>query len=362
MRYYLFEEYDEIKEPEKKYKDYVWRTAIGLQQVDGLEPSEYLLLTAQKNINGNISFTEAKELIDSFYQFKLDREDTRTEEADKVSTRIAEILFERSFVFSPEQYISIHKRLFEGIYRFAGQIRDYNITKEEWVLGGDTVIYGNALDLRKMLDYDLGLEKEFSYRGLSSEQMIEHLARFVSNLWQIHAFGEGNTRTTAVFLIEYLRTLGFDVENDLFAKNAWYFRNALVRANYTNVQKDIYETTEYLELFLRNLLLGEHNELKNRHLHINTSKKQYIDDENQYIEALKMAHCNSKTISNVKKMYEHFGKNTIFGRSDVVELLNITSSPASTLIKKLSELDIIIPVSGQGKGKYIFNSQIALQL
>ena len=71
-----------------------------------------------------------------------------------------------------------------------------------------------------------------------------------------------------MFFIKYLRTLGFSATNDIFAENAWYFRNALVRANYTNLQKGIHETTEYLEAFLRNLLLNEKNELHNRNLHI----------------------------------------------------------------------------------------------
>lgn len=158
--------------------------------------------------------------------------------------------------------------MFEGIYKHAGKIRDYNITKAEWVLDGDTVMYGGALDLKATLDYDISKEREFSYKDLSSDRVINHLATFISRLCQIHVFSEGNTRTTAVFFIKYLRTLGFDVTNDIFAQNAWYFRNALVRANYNNIQKGIHETTEFLELFLRNLLLGENNELKNRNLHI----------------------------------------------------------------------------------------------
>jgi prophage maintenance system killer protein len=132
-------------------------------------------------------------------------------------------------------------------------------------------MYGGALDLRETLDYDFSIEKNFSYKNLSMDEIIRHLALFVSRLWQIHIFSEGNTRATAVFFIKYLRTLGFDVTNDIFAQNAWYFRNALVRANYTNLRKGIYETTEYLELFLRNLLLGETNPLKNRDMHISGS-------------------------------------------------------------------------------------------
>jgi len=268
----IFEEYLREKEPQKKEKGYAWHTAIGLQAVDGLTTSEYLIKTAKKNIDGDITFKEARDLIHSYYKENISHTSTdRTEEADKVSVRIAQLLSEKSFVFSPAQYISIHSQLFTDIYKHAGKIREYNITKNEWVLDGDTVMYGGALDLRATLDYDFGVEKEFSYKNLSMDEIIKHLAVFVSRLWQIHIFSEGNTRATAVFFIKYLRTLGFDVTNDIFAVNAWYFRNALVRANYTNLKKGVHETTEYLELFLRNLLLGENNPLKNRDMHISGS-------------------------------------------------------------------------------------------
>ena len=279
----IFEEYLREKEPQKKEKGYAWHTAIGLQAVDGLNTSEYLMETAKKNIDGDITFEEANNLIHSYYKENIAHTNTdRTEEADKVSVRIAQLLSEKSFVFSPAQYISIHSQLFNGIYKHAGKIRDYNITKNEWVLDGDTVMYGGALDLRATLDYDFSVEKEFSYKNLSMDEIIKHLAVFVSRLWQIHIFSEGNTRATAVFFIKYLRTLGFDVTNDIFAENAWYFRNALVRANYTNLKKDVHETTEYLELFLRNLLLGENNSLKNRDMHISGSfSSPKCNDENE---------------------------------------------------------------------------------
>ena len=265
----IFEVYLREKEPQKKEKGYAWHTAIGLQAVDGLKTSDYLIDTAKRNIEGDITFEEADRLIHSYYKENISHTgNDRTEEADKVSVRIAQLISEKSFVMSPAQYISIHARLFEGVYKHAGKIRDYNISKSEWVLDGDTVMYGGASDLRATLDYDISQERDFSYKNLSLEQTIKHLAVFVSRLWQIHVFSEGNTRTTAVFFIKYLRTLGFDVTNDIFAENAWYFRNALVRANYTNLQKGVHETTEYLEAFLRNLLLGEKNELKNRYLHI----------------------------------------------------------------------------------------------
>ena len=278
MRDEIFEEYSKEKEPAKYYKSYAWKTAIGLQQVDGLEPSEYLIKTAEQNINGDISFDDAHALISSYYKTSKTKAD-RTEEADKVSVRIAQIISENSFVFSPVELMSIHKRLFEGIYSHAGRIRDYNITKDEWVLDGDTVTYGNAFNLRETLEYDFGVEKNFNYNGLSTEQIISHIARFISNLWQIHIFGEGNTRTTAVFLIKYLGKLGFNVTNDIFAENSWYFRNALVRANYNNRAKGVFETTKYLELFLRNLLLGEDNVLSNREMHVNYKEVKSSTEE-----------------------------------------------------------------------------------
>ncbi len=264
-----FKEYLRESEPDKASKGYAWSTAIGLQAVDGLKPSKYLIDTAIQNIEGKITMKEAQKLIESYYEENPSRfDDERTEEADKVSSRIAEVLSETAFSFLTNEYISIHRKLFQDIYKHAGKIRDYNITKKEWVLDGATVIYGSASELRATLEYDFSVERDFSYKGLSMDEIIHHLALFVSRLWQIHIFEEGNTRTTAVFFIKYLRMLGFSVTNDISFENSWYFRNALVRANYTNLQKGVYETTEYLEIFLRNLLLNEKNELHNRNLHI----------------------------------------------------------------------------------------------
>ena len=171
------------------------------------------------------------------------------------------------------------------------------------MLDGATVMYGSASELRATLEYDFSQEKDFSYRGLSMDEIIHHLAVFISRLWQIHIFGEGNTRTTAVFFIKYLRTLGFSATNDIFADHAWYFRNALVRANYTNLQKNIHETTV--------------------HIH---------------------------------RLFEKFGFDEVFGRSAVMELLQLKSSGASKLISNLVQSDIIEPVSGHGKGKYKFKN------
>ena len=291
-----FKEYLRESEPDKAHKGYAWSTAIGLQAVDGLKPSKYLIDTAIQNIEGKITMKE-----------------------------------------------------------------------KEWVLDGATVMYGSASELRATLEYDFSQEKDFSYKGLSMDEIIHHLAVFISRLWQIHIFGEGNTRTTAVFFIKYLRTLGFAATNDIFAENAWYFRNALVRANYTNLQKGIHETTEYLELFLRNLLLNEQNELQNRNLHIsgllNKEKvdiqgvKVDIQDAKVDIESVLSAKGSDftvKTTVHIHRLFEEFGFDGVFGRSAVMELLELKSSGASKLLSNLVQADIIEPVSGHGKGKYKF--------
>ena len=267
-----FESYIRGSEPNKREKASAWKTAIGLQAVDGLRTSDYLKDTAIKHIEGDISIDEVKKLINGYYQSKTVRtlKDEETEEADKVSANIARILNEQSFAFSVTGFTSIHRRLFEGIFKFAGKIRNYDITKKEWVLRGDTVLYVNSEDLHKALEYDLEQEKNFSFKGLSMDDIVVHIAKFISGIWQIHPFGEGNTRTTAVFAIKYLRSIGFDVNNDLFADNSWYFRNALVRANYRNVRKDVEPDMSFLVAFFRNLMMGENNELKNRTMIINT--------------------------------------------------------------------------------------------
>jgi len=248
---------------------YIIETGIGLQDVDQLKNSSYFLNETNRYIKGEISLEELDLIISSYYKSKPGIED-RTEEADKISIRIAKIISEDSFTFTVGQLLTIHKILFDGLMEHPGEMRKYNFSKKEWVLDGDSVTYGDFRELEMTLQYDFELEKKFNYKGLTIDEIIDHLAIFVSNLWQIHVFEEGNTRTTAVFFIKYLRSLGFDATNDTFAKNSWYFRNSLVRANYNNVVKGIFEDRTYLVKFLRNLLFGETNILQNRDLHIST--------------------------------------------------------------------------------------------
>ena len=273
--YLNFDEYIRQGEPAQREKAGYWQAAIGLQAVDGLKVSGYLQETARRNIEGEITIDEARELVKQYYVTKTahDANDEDKEEADRVSSNIVKVLSSPTFDFTTGGYQSVHRRVFEGVMKHAGELRKYDITKKEWVLEGDTVLYLNWEDLRRAIDYDLEQERAYSYKGKSQDEMIGHLTRFVSGLWQIHAFGEGNTRTTAVFTIQYLRSLGFDVNNDPFARHSWYFRNALVRANYRNVAKGIERSPIYLERFFRNLLLGDQWDLRNRYLHIHPTEE-----------------------------------------------------------------------------------------
>ncbi len=269
MKYEEFDRYIVAGEGSPKERAELWQTAIGLQNVDRLEVSDFLVETAKRHIEGQIDIDQTRDLISNYYQAADRRSDTENDrEADTAAANIVKLLAEPSFVFSVEGLASIHRRIFNGVFKHAGKFRDYDFTKKEWVLDGASVIYGPASDLRRTVQYDFDLEKEFSYKGLTIDEIINHFVRFISNLWQIHPFCEGNTRATAVFAIKYMRSLGFTAENDMFKTHSWYFRNALVRSNYRNVIKGIEPTYEYLTLFFRNLLLGEEHELKNRYLHV----------------------------------------------------------------------------------------------
>lgn len=339
-----FEEYLRQGEPNKAEKAKVWKTAIGLQQVDGLKPSDYLITIAKQNIDGDITIEEVKQRIDSYYiqhPVKNDHDSSgnRTEEADKVSARIAEMLGEKTFTFSPAEYLSIHRRLFQGIYSFAGKIRDYNITKKEWILDGETVLYANAESLEATFQYDFEQEKKFSFNGLSQQEIIAHLAQFISYLWQIHLFGEGNTRTTAIFLIKYLRKLGFkETNNDLFAEHSWYFRNALVRANYEDVSRGIHKTEKYLIRFLSNLLLNQKHSLKNREMHIH-----YVKPINDTVKT-KVDTVNDTVFDLIKQ-------NNKITATEISDRLKISLSTAKRKIKELKEQEKI-ERSGSDKTGY----------
>ena len=280
--YINFDEYIRQGEPAQRERADAWRVAIGLQAVDGLKTSEYLQETARRNIEGEISIDEARELVKQYYITKTihDKDDDK-EEADKVSGNISKLLQTDAFTYSVGGFAAIHKAIFEGVFKHAGKFREYDISKKEWVLRGDSVLYGRWQDLQMSIKYDLEQERQFDYSGLNQEQMVEHLASFVAGLWQIHPFREGNTRTTAIFTIKYLRSQGFEVNNELFAEHSWYFRNALVRANYRNLKKSVNYEPVFLVRFFRNLLMGENNTLKNRYMMINPPEEWKMPESEQ---------------------------------------------------------------------------------
>ena len=364
-----FDEYLRQGEPLQKERAENWKTAIGLQAVDGLQPSAYLIDVAKRNIEGEISLNETRKLIDSYYQSKTVRtpKDEDEEEADKVSANIAKILASKTFAFNTNGYVSLHRRIFEGVFKHAGEIRQYDISKKEWVLEGDSVNYLNWEDLRRALDWDIEQEKNFSYKGLTDDEKIEHIAKFISGIWQIHAFREGNTRTTAIFTIQYLRSLGYEVNNEMFAKHSWYFRNALVRANYRNINKDIEYSPIYLVRFFRNLLLGESWVLKNRYLHINPTDEWKVQPRLATPQVPHTPHqkVDRKGGQKTEKVGRKGGQKTkdsilsliasdpFVTTNEMSKRLEINRSAISKHIKKLKEDHIIERIGPDKGGKWI---------
>ncbi len=346
------EEYIKQGEPDKAEKSEAWQTAIGLQAVDGLNTSDYLLDTAKEHIEGKITIDEAQKRIHSYYEQRSVRTKTEneTKEADIVSARIAKLLGEKAFQFSTVEWITIHRRLFEGVFSHAGQVRQYNITKKEWVLNGDTVTYADWNSIKETLDYDFATEKQFSYEGLSVDAAVKHLAKFASDIWQIHPFSEGNTRATAVFMIKYIKTFGFSVNNDAFEKYSWYFRNALVRANYNNLQKCVHSTTKFLEMFFSNLLLDTHYELKNRYMHID-----YVDENtSQSInpKALKYQFDTLDCTLEELAVLELVAKNPTIKQQELAEATGKSIATIKRIMKSLQDKNYIRRENGKRYGKW----------
>ena len=332
-------------EPSRVEKTKTWETAIGLQDVDGLKPSEYLIKTAKEHIEGNIDLKEVENRINHYYKV-LDNRKTEevenSEEADKVAVRITELLSEKSFNFNPTELINIHKRLFSGVYKHAGKIREYNFSKEEWILNDDTVVYAPYETILPALQYDFEKEREFSYKELSLEDSIKHLCRFTSDIWQVHPFCEGNTRTTAVFIIKYLRTFGFDINDDVFAEHSWYFRNSLVRANYKNFEKNIFEDISFLEKFFYNLLANTNFELKNRFMHVDYGRSAIQ-------EASKCNDCTleEQAIINIIKA------NSSIKQEEIAKVINKSLRTVKTRMIEMQEKGLIVRKNGKRNGEWV---------
>ena len=349
------DEYIRQGEPEQAEKSEAWQIAIGLQQVDGLKTSAYLLHTAKEHIEGKISIGEAQRRIRSYYEERIDRKEAEdeTREADIVSSRIAQLLGEKTFQFSPVEWMTIHRRLFEGVFDHAGKIRTYNITKKEWVLKGDTVIYASWNSIKDTLDYDFRTEKEFSYEGMSLDESIKHLVKFASDIWQIHPFSEGNTRATAVFMIKYMKTFGLIVDNDAFKKHSWYFRNALVRANYSDLKRGIHATTKYLEMFFSNLLMATDYELKNRYMHVDYV--QDLDDnvaESAIQDALKGKICPLNCPLDELAIIKMIMENPAITQKELAKMIGKSERTVKNKVASLREKGYIRRLNGKRNGKW----------
>lgn len=261
-------EYIEEVKPSNYIKKSQWEMAIGLQEVDNLKPSKHLESLVNNNITGKMTLLEVEQSLKKYYLEKDSNNDINANEleCDFVSARIVELLQEKKFELSVDYLKYVHKYLFQDVFSFAGEFRKINFSKHEKILNNDSVPYGDYKILEASLNYDISLEKAKNYKEMSIVEVINSMATFSSNIWQVHPFREGNTRTTALFIEKYLISLGYNVDNTLFKNKSVYFRNALVRSNYFNDELDIKEDKQYLIKFYENLLLGKNNNLHSRDL------------------------------------------------------------------------------------------------
>ena len=260
--------YQEKTYPKEYIKQLQWDMAIGLQQVDNLTPSKYLKQISEKNILGELTIKEVEQSLREYYTTKEKQKDINNNEleCDFVSMRMVELLDQDNFKLSVDYLKYIHKYLFQDVYEFAGEFRKIDFSKHEKILNNDSVAYGDCKTLTESLEYDISLEKNKNYKDMNIVEVIKNITDFTSNIWQVHPFREGNTRTTAVFIYKYLNSLGFNQNISIYKNKSSYFRNSLVRSNYFNNYLNIKEDKSYLIKFYENLLLGKNNNLHSEDL------------------------------------------------------------------------------------------------
>lgn len=351
-----FDEYLIQGEVSQKQRAEHWQIAIGLQAVDRLKPSPYLLDLAKQHIEGAIDLAAAKNRITEYYQTEAGRQliAERTNEADLVATRIMAILAEDTFAFIPATYAHLHRRLFEGIFPHAGHYRTVNISKREWVLDGESVTYAPYDLLAETIDYDFAQERQFSYQNVPRDEALKHICKFISGLWQIHPFREGNTRTTALFAILYLRRFGFQVSNEPFKAHSWYFRNALVRANYNNYALGITSTTRFLERFFENLIFRGTHELKSRfcHIHWSETKAQSAISKCK-ICTLEKPSCTLEEAAVLEFLAQHPEAT----QKQVAEAIGKSERTVKTLTKTLQEQGLLSRKNGKRNGTWCVTTE-----
>jgi len=249
-----------------------WSLSCGLQAVDGLTVSKSALLDGDDYVAGTKSATEV-------YNRSLDRysshvQEGREAEADVVAAAMLVALEDDGFSLSPIMLDNIHARIFEPATvvgfdrRWVGRHRTVNITKSEPVLGGRSVTYADWRMISDQLRYDFSEERRHCYGSSLNEEFVRHFSRFIANIWQTHAFREGNTRTVALFSQKYLRYLGVRCDNMLFMDNSLFYRDALVRANFSNLELGIAEDLSFLNAFYENLVLDKNHNLSSYDLNL----------------------------------------------------------------------------------------------
>lgn len=264
-----FGEYLHQSNPETKKRAYIWAAAIGLQATDGLRTTDKMRNTARRHIENQISLDEARQDIWRHYEDNpaTTPEQTKEQEADKTAFNIARILFSGQAVdFSTDGYLNLHRQVFDGVYDHAGQLRTCDLVKKEWVLEKNTVIYLHWEEIRIALDSNFDFKENINYQHRKGRELVDWISQFTAAVWHIHPFNEGNTRTTAVMAILIARSLGHDLHTDVFAEHSWYYRNAMVRANYMDLDRNVHIHPEFLIRFYSNWLLGEQWDLRNRYL------------------------------------------------------------------------------------------------
>jgi len=364
-KYQEFEQYLRSSEPDKVQRAKNWSIAIGLQQVDGLTPSDFLVSQAKENIEGKISTEDVRHRLEEYYRQKDVREKAeadRTLEADGVSERINALLAQKAFTFSPMELAHIHGYLFKGILPHAGLFRTYNITKNQWIHDGDTIEYGSPGSLMKLLTFDFSEEKKFDYSTISTTEAIKRISRFISDIWQIHAFGEGNTRTTAVFLIKYLRSFGFDVNNESFEKHSWFFRNALVRSQYENIPKGVHRTFEPLERFMNFAVFGIPADLRNRTLHIRWNETKPKNDVSESTKRQNDVLKTSEELSaqlTLKEMavIRLIMNNTQISIGNIATKTGLSKRTVDRAIASLKEKTILSRIGAKNNATWVINNK-----
>ena len=348
MRNNNFEDYIKGLEEEKYYKGYLWDTAIGLLDAVGVETSEYLWEVARDSIYGDTKIHEVEQQVSAYYDQETWRsKDRSTEAADRIAARIVTLLADPAFYFTPEHYMDIHKKLYGGLFDYAGKVRNRDITRSEWVLGDKVVTYSDAGELLEALVYGMSLEMDYSYLNLPVDEAIKHIAQFFARLWQLHVFEEGNTVATAVFLLKYLNFLGLEVASDVFSKNAKYFRNALVRANYSDEEEGVYACLDYLELFLRNLILKEYNPMRNEDLLVSKEEEQNIDPINDPIEEIHNDPINVendpiKLTRREQTIYNYIKDGSHMNRNDMAKKLKCSEATVKRAVVSLTKKGLIV--------------------